>query len=199
VLRVVVTDRTGRPLRVPGVAAWLARVAPPAARGDVAIALVSDRAIRTLNRDYRHKDLPTDVLSFPTHPYPKHLAHPAHLGDIVIATGVARRQAREAGHSYATELKVLALHGLLHLLGYDHHAASDRGRMARLERRLRAKGRLGMGLIERASGASEPRERSAPAPFDFAQGAVSASRTAKRRARARVGESEGRRPSGRKR
>ena len=73
------------------------------------------------------------------------------LGDIVIATGVARRQAKEAGHSYQTELRVLALHGLLHLLGYDHHDKRDQGRMARVEAALRRKGGLAAGLIERAS------------------------------------------------
>ncbi len=71
-----------------------------------------------------------------------------HLGDIVIATGVARRQARVAGHAYAQELRVLALHGLLHLLGYDHE--TDDGRMARLEARLRRRGGVTAGVIERA-------------------------------------------------
>jgi probable rRNA maturation factor len=137
-LRVTVTDDRGRLVRAPGLAVWLARVAPARARGDIAIAIVSDARIRTLNRRYRRKDKVTDVLSFDP-------------GDIVIAAGVARRQAREAGHSYAAELKILALHGLLHLLGYDHHDPADGGRMARLERRLRAKGGLRAGLIERAS------------------------------------------------
>ena len=73
------------------------------------------------------------------------------LGDIVIATGVARRQAKAARHSYQAELRVLALHGLLHLLGYDHDDAGDAGRMARVESRLRRKGGLGTGLIERAA------------------------------------------------
>jgi probable rRNA maturation factor len=76
-------------------------------------------------------------------------AVPGFLGDIVIARGVARQQAREAGHSELTELRVLALHGLLHLLGYDHDR--DNGRMLRIERRLRQKGGLREGLIERAS------------------------------------------------
>jgi probable rRNA maturation factor len=135
-----------------GLAAWLARIAPASARGELAIALVSDRRIQKLNREFRGKDAPTDVLSFPAaHPaLPTHPADPRPLGDLVIATGVARRQARESGHSYATELRVLALHGLLHLIGYDHHHPADRGRMARAERRLRARGGLRAGLIERA-------------------------------------------------
>jgi probable rRNA maturation factor len=70
------------------------------------------------------------------------------VGDIVIARGVARRQARAAGHSEAAELRLLALHGLLHLLGYDHE--TDGGRMQRLERRLLRKGGLRDGLIERS-------------------------------------------------
>jgi probable rRNA maturation factor len=137
-LRVTVTDDKGRAVRAPGLAAWLVRIAPARARGDIAIAIVSDARIRSLNKEYRRKDKVTDVLSFDT-------------GDIVIASGVARQQAREAGHSYAAELKALALHGLLHLMGYDHHDPADGGQMARLERRLRAKGGLRSGLIERAA------------------------------------------------
>jgi probable rRNA maturation factor len=72
------------------------------------------------------------------------------LGDIVIATGTARKQAKEAGHSYQAELRVLALHGLLHLLGYDHETADDAGRMRRVETRLRRRGGLAAGLIERS-------------------------------------------------
>lgn len=72
-----------------------------------------------------------------------------YLGDIVIASGVADRQARLAGHSRLTELRILALHGLLHLAGYDHER--DDGEMARVERHLRRKGGLREGLIERAS------------------------------------------------
>ena len=144
-LRIAVTDGSGRSIRAQGLTRWLARVAPPRARGEVAIALVSDARVRHLNRKYRRKDQATDVLSFPADS-PRRSAH---LGDIVIATGVAKRQAREAGHSYDTELRVLALHGLLHLLGYDHDAARDGGRMARLESRLRRAGGLREGLIER--------------------------------------------------
>jgi probable rRNA maturation factor len=136
-INVLVTDGQGRPVRAPGLAAWLARIAPARARGDIAIAIVSDARVRALNKKYRGKDKPTDVLSFDT-------------GDIVIAGRVARRQARAAGHSVGVELRILALHGLLHLLGYDHHDPADQGRMARLERRLRAKGGLREGLIERA-------------------------------------------------
>ena len=115
--------------------------APAAARGEVGLALVSDRRMRELNRTYRGEDAVTDVLSFPGD------EPDGTLGDIVIATGVARRQARAAGHPLATELRVLALHGLLHLAGYDHE--TDNGRMARAEARLRRRAGLPTGLIER--------------------------------------------------
>jgi probable rRNA maturation factor len=126
--------------RAPGLAAWLQSVAPARARGAITVALAPDARVRALNRQYRKKDDSTDVLSFPA-------GEPGVLGDVVIAAGVARRQAAAAGHSLATELRVLALHGLLHLLGYDHER--DDGQMARLERRLRRKGGLREGLIER--------------------------------------------------
>jgi probable rRNA maturation factor len=174
-LHVFVSDGLGRPVRDGGLSRWLARAAPPRARGEVAIALVTDARVRTLNQQYRRKNSPTDVLSFPDRspglprdgtripdtalrraqgvPSLSRAAsrqqRSSHLGDIVIATGVARRQAREAGHSYATELRVLALHGLLHLLGYDHDSPHDAGRMARAEARLRRKSGLTAGLIER--------------------------------------------------
>ena len=171
-VRVLVADELGRRVPAPGLARWLARVAPARARGTVSVALVSDARVRELNRRYRRIDRQTDVLSFPTEgfssgprgptsltapgPHPQRLALAAGasripgplLGDIVIARGVARRQAREAGHSELTELRVLALHGLLHLLGYDHDR--DSGRMRRVERRLWHKGGLREGLIERA-------------------------------------------------
>jgi probable rRNA maturation factor len=105
------------------------------------VALVADRRVQELNLTFRGKNRSTDVLSFPAD-------EPGVLGDVVIARGVARRQARGAGHDLPTEIRVLALHGLLHLLGYDHE--HDGGRMARLEARLRRKGGLREGLIERA-------------------------------------------------
>jgi probable rRNA maturation factor len=142
---VLVGDEQGRPVSAPGLARWLARVAPARARGTVSLAIVSDRRVRALNRRYRGRDGSTDVLSFPTGAPAPHLS--PFLGDIVIARGVARRQARQARHSERIELRVLALHGLLHLLGYDHER--DGGEMQREERRLRQKGGLREGLIER--------------------------------------------------
>ncbi len=96
--------------------------------------------MRALNRQFRGKDTVTDVLSFPADSR-------GFLGDIVIAAGVAKRQAKAAGHEIRTEIRVLALHGLLHLLGYDHDA--DDGKMARAEAKLRKKAGLPQGLIER--------------------------------------------------
>ena len=158
-LHIAVTDGRGRPVRAPGLRHWLESVAPARAVGTLAIALASDAEVRALNRRYRRQDESTDVLSFPAadgsrspgSTFPARGPKVRNLGDLVIATGVARRQARVAGHPYAAELKVLALHGLLHLLGYDHHSPRDRSRMARLEARLRRKGGLQAGLIERAT------------------------------------------------
>ena len=124
-----------------GLGPWLSRVAPSKAKGDLSLAIVSDRRMRALNRQFRGKDAVTDVLSFPSD-------ERGFMGDIVVAAGVATRQARDAGHSVQTELKVLALHGLLHLLGYDHE--TDDGKMALAEARLRKKAGLKEGLIERA-------------------------------------------------
>ena len=138
-LRVVVTDGRGRARPADGLPAWLARVAPRAARGDMALALVGDTKMRALNRRFRGVDRPTDVLSFPAEAANGHAeAGRRWLGDVVIATGVARRQARARGCAVDVEYRRLALHGLLHLLGYDH--TCDDGRMERLERRLWRKG-----------------------------------------------------------
>ena len=162
-----VTDGRGRRIADGGLARWLPALLPARLRGEVAIALVTDSHIHKLNRQYRGKDYATDVLSFPalrlgsaslraSGPAWPERAHEQResngrfFGDIVIATGVAKRQAREAGHSYRTELRVLALHGFLHLLGYDHDASDDHGRMARAEARLRRRGGLPIGLIARA-------------------------------------------------
>ena len=145
-LTVAVTDGRGRTFADGGLGRWLRSIAPARARGELSIAIVTDARIHALNRQYRRKDSATDVLSFPADT-------PGVLGDIVIARGVAGRQAREHGHPLQTELRILALHGLLHLIGYDHDDVNDRGRMRRAEDRLRRKGGLARGLIGRTRGA----------------------------------------------
>lgn len=160
-LTVTVADTRGRRLLMGGLSSWLRRVAPARARGSVGIGLVSDTRVRELNRRYRRKDYATDVLSFPAAEPPGRSREPF-LGDIVIARGLARRQARRAGHAELTELRVLALHGLLHLLGYDHE--HDDGKMQRVERRLRMKGGLREGLIDRAIQSAALSSRYARAP-----------------------------------
>jgi len=174
-LRVVVVEMTGRTRAADGLARWVSRVAPARARGTVTVALLTDDRVRALNRRYRRVDRVTDVLSFAmaagdsgagalvaprtaggrrgtlrtSAVRSSRAPGSAWLGDVAVAMGAARRQARKARHPLGTELRVLALHGLLHLLGYDH--ARDQGRMARLERRLRREGGLPSGLIERTS------------------------------------------------
>jgi probable rRNA maturation factor len=116
--------------------------------GQVTVLLTTDAAIRDLNRQFRRRDSATDVLSFPAAPLES--AKPAErvAGDVAISVDTARRQAAEQGHALTCELKVLILHGLLHLAGYDHEA--DAGKMQRRERQLREKLGLPQGLIERA-------------------------------------------------
>lgn len=106
----------------------LALVGKPAA--SVTIAFVRDRAIRELNREFRRTDRATDVLSFPAR-------EKDYLGDVVISTDTAMKQAGEAGFTFEREVSELVLHGLLHLVGYDHE--TDNGEMNRLELKLRRK------------------------------------------------------------
>jgi probable rRNA maturation factor len=90
---------------------------------EVTLAFVGERAMRTLNRKFMKKDRPTDVLSFPLGE--KGADGKFYLGDIVIAVPVAFRQSRAKGHSLDRELRLLAIHGFLHLLGYDHSAGIE--------------------------------------------------------------------------
>ena len=127
-------------------------------RGQVSVLLTTDSAIRKLNRQFRGKNTATDVLSFPALE-PSQVsnsrpgAHASRLaGDLAISVETARKQAAACGHSLGMELKVLMLHGLLHLAGYDHE--TDGGEMARNENALRAKLGLPQGLIERNVGES---------------------------------------------
>ena len=113
-------------------------------KGEVTVLLTTDPAIRKLNRNFRGKDKATDVLSFPT----EGIGAEALAGDLAISVPTALKQALQQGHSLSMEIKVLILHGLLHLAGYDHEA--DTGKMARRERLLRAQLNLPQGLIERA-------------------------------------------------
>ncbi len=104
--------------------------------------VVGDTELRRLNARFRGKDYPTDVLSFPS-------VDSGRLGDIAISAARAKAQAREFGHSTETEIRILMLHGVLHLLGLDHEAGA--GAMARTEKRWRKRLGLPAGLIERVT------------------------------------------------
>ena len=112
-------------------AAVLAREGQPEGAG-LTLVIVDDAQIQALNRDYRQQDRPTDVLSFPTHegeecPGPEEAA--LYLGDVIISYPTASAQAQEAGHAVEDELALLAVHGCLHLVGYDHATDDERARM----------------------------------------------------------------------
>ena len=120
-------------------------------KGEVDVLISGNQRLRELNRRFRRKNKPTDVLSFP---------RPSG-GDIAISAQIARDNARLYGHSIAEELKILVLHGMLHLAGYDHE--SDNGRMARVEARLRAQLKLPASLIDRAQSRGKSARATLPA------------------------------------
>ena len=113
--------------------------------GEVEVLLTGDGELRRLNRTYRGKNKATDVLSFPAAEEMSHV----HAGDLAISLETAERQAQEHGHSLRDEVRVLLLHGLLHLKGMDHEV--DTGEMAAREAELRRQLRLPVGLIARTA------------------------------------------------
>ena len=138
------------PEPTPTSARTLSRFATQAQRllglqGEVSISITSNREMQALNRRFRHKNQPTDVLSFPS--TAKGMA-----GDIAISLEIAASNAETLGHSLATEVKILILHGLLHLAGYDHEI--DDGEMLQREAALRREFKLPVGLIERGQPSS---------------------------------------------
>lgn len=99
---------------------------------DMAVVITDDEAIRALNRDFRGMDVPTDVLAFGEEapgPFVMAPGEPMYLGDVVISLEQAEAQAQEQGHSLKDELRLLLVHGILHLLGYDHATEEDKNEM----------------------------------------------------------------------
>ena len=125
-------------------------------QAEVSIAFVSDAEMAKWNQNFRHKKGPTDVLSFPALSKRRAERHAKRkravvkspvttggfLGDIAIAPETARRFAKENGRTLDNEIRILMLHGVLHLMGYDHESKSDFGQMNRIEQKLRR--RLGL-------------------------------------------------------
>ncbi|HEU4414351.1 MAG TPA: rRNA maturation RNase YbeY [Candidatus Angelobacter sp.] len=118
-------------------------------RGEVDVLLTGNRRLQELNRRFRRKNKPTDVLSFP---------RPAG-GDIAISVDIAQQNAKRYGHAAGEEVKILILHGMLHLAGYDHEL--DNGRMAKAEARLRGALKLPASLIDRTQSTGSPVKKSA--------------------------------------
>jgi probable rRNA maturation factor len=124
-------------------ARWVrAALAGQRRRGLVSIRIVDETEGRTLNRDYRHRDYATNVLSFPADPPPRGYAGPRLLGDLVLCAAVVEREAREQGKRPASHFAHLTVHGTLHLVGHDHMESAEAERMEALEVRILA--RLGI-------------------------------------------------------
>ena len=106
-----------------------------AAQSDLSLSVIGDRRMQQLNARYRRRARPTDVLAFAAREAPQPTT--PFLGDVVISLDTARRQAREAGHSVDREIAILLIHGVLHLMGYDHErSAQDARRMQKKEREI---------------------------------------------------------------
>ncbi len=121
-------------------------------RGEVNVLLTNSKELRALNSRFRRNNRPTDVLSFPPMMAADELA-----GDVAISVEIATENSRQLGHTTADEVKILILHGVLHLAGYDHER--DRGQMARKEQALRKELGLPVGLIERSIATSRQPKR----------------------------------------
>lgn len=104
-------------------------------RAELSVLLTDDETIRTLNREHRHKDRPTDVLAFPLDGAPEDDPAPL-LGDVVISIPTAERQATSRRRPLVREVRFLLAHGLLHLIGFDHDTAKKKARMDAMARRL---------------------------------------------------------------
>ncbi|MDP9159557.1 MAG: rRNA maturation RNase YbeY, partial [Acidobacteriota bacterium] len=117
--------------------------------GQVDVLITSSSEMQSLNRRFLKKDHATDVLSFPYEPGSKGSL----AGELAISSDLARQNARLLGHSMAEEVKVLILHGMLHLAGYDHDHKDDGGKMSRKEDRLRMSLQLPRGLVSRSQDA----------------------------------------------
>jgi len=149
----------GRAMRRRALSVFLREAAQAAKiEGDVSVLLTGDAEMRRLNRAFRKKDKATDVLSFPVFHHRGRRGHGDFgggvAGDLAVSVETAARQAEDAGHALFVELKILLLHGVLHLAGYDHE--TDSGEMGRKEARLRRQFGLGMGLIERSGPTLSP-------------------------------------------
>ncbi len=116
-------------------------------RGGVNVLITGNSAIRKLNREFRGKNKSTDVLSFPSESGTVRTGKPKSAGEIAISADIALQSSFRLGHPVSTELKILILHGVLHLAGFDHER--DNGAMARKEDKLRRQLRLPVALIER--------------------------------------------------
>jgi probable rRNA maturation factor len=141
--------------------------------GEVNIYVTSSREMQDLNRRYRRKNKPTDVLSFPSRA-------PGVAGDIAISLEIAAANAADIGHSLATEVKVLILHGLLHLAGYDHE--TDSGEMLARETAMRQELKLPVGLIERTHAAAAKAAEAARKPKSAPKKAAARSATVGKKA-----------------
>jgi probable rRNA maturation factor len=148
----IILKKTVAELDESGLADFVVRATRSAGlRGTVTLLVTGNSEIRALNCRFRGKNVATDVLSFPAPGFARGFS-----GDIVVSVDMAARNARPLGHSVADEIRVLVLHGILHLAGYDHE--SDRGEMGEKERTLRTRLGLPTALVERRATRPSPRK-----------------------------------------